>query len=1233
MAEIVATSGESQLDFLAAGGEMAERIRQFDWSRTPLGGIERWSPALRTMVQFILANGFPQLLWWGPEYIQFYNDPYRPIPGAKHPHVALGRPARECWAEIFHIIGPLIDTPFHGGPATWDEDILLEINRHGFLEESHFTIAYSPVPDETVPGGIGGVLATVHEITGKVVGERRIEVLRDLGARVSEAKTAEDASVIVADTLARHNKDVPFAMLYLVEPKSGQAHLAGVAGVEAGDPISPRVIDLAAPNASAWPLDTSGALDLQVVEGLQARFASVPPGPWSDAPRAAVVVPIPATKQQELAGFLIVGVSARLGFDQAYRGFLELMRTQVATSLANARAYDEERRRAEELAALDLAKTHFFSNVSHEFRTPLTLMLGPVEDVLGDADCVTPVVRKQLEVAHRNSLRLLRLVNTMLEFTRIEAGRASASYAPVDLPELTAELASSFRSACERAGVRLVINCPQLPAGKQAFVDIDMWEKVVLNLVSNAFKFTLEGEIEVRLEALSSNEIRLVVRDTGLGIPAEELPRMFDRFHRVHNAAARTHEGTGIGLALVNELAKLHGGTVAVDSVLGEGSQFTVTIPLGNAHLDPAHVQAAATAPHLLTANAFVEEAMRWLPDADTMLYANIPRVAAEAATMPPGAREGARPRIVWADDNTDMRQYVARLLSEHYDVEAVADGEAALAAARRQAPDLVLTDVMMPNMDGFELLRELRATPGLKQVPVVMVSARAGEESRIVGLEAGADDYLIKPFSARELVARVDANLRVVLLRRAVEAERRESEAQINRANDELNQRVTELERANEEVQESRKTALSLMVDALLAKEQLRDADRRKDEFLATLAHELRNPLAPVRNAVAIMKLKGPPVPELRWAQDVIERQMQQMSRLVDDLLDVSRISRGKIELKRERLELAKVIQGAVEASRPLMEQRAHQLSVTMPTETIYLDADETRLIQVFCNLLNNAAKYSANRGQIAIIASHDGVSVAVRVRDTGFGIPDDVLPRVFDMFTQADKTLEGAKGGLGVGLTLVKRLIELHGGVVEAHSEGLGKGSEFVVRLPILVDVTPATPADHVPGLISTVVPHRILVVDDNRDAADSMAMMLQILGNEVRTAYDGIEAVRAAGEFRPQVVLLDIGLPRLNGYETAERIRQESWGKSMVLAAVTGWGQKEDRRRSSEAGFDHHLVKPVAPTTLVELLSALPPMPGEQPRDLVVLSERNGDRNDHANGSDSPSVGGAESALTTM
>ncbi len=555
----------------------------------------------------------------------------------------------------------------------------------------------------------------------------------------------------------------------------------------------------------------------------------------------------------------------------------------------------------------------------------------------------------------------------------------------------------------------------------------------------------------------------------------------------------------------------------------------------------------------------------------------------------------GRRPRVLWADDNSDMRQYVTRLLSEHYDVEAVADGQAALEAARREAPDLVLTDVIMPHLDGFELLRELRATEGLRDVAVIMISARSDEESRISGINAGADDYLVKPFSARELVARVDSHVRMALLRKEARRAQHESQATITATNEELGRRVAELERANAEIMVSRQTAQSLMIDALLAKEKLRDADRRKDEFLATLAHELRNPLAPVRNAVAILELKGPEDEELRWARDVIDRQMQQMSRLVDDLLDVSRISRGKIELKRERLELAKVIHGAVEASRPLIEQCAHELSVTMPTEAIWLDADETRLIQVFCNLLNNAAKYSESSGRIAVDASRADREVVVTVRDSGFGIPDDVLPRVFDMFTQADPSMERSKSGLGVGLTLVKRLVDLHGGTVEARSEGLGKGSEFTVRLPILADASVTTKvSDSGVDLALPVMSHRILIVDDNRDAADTMALMLRIKGNIVETAYDGLEAVRVASEFRPGVALLDIGLPKLDGYDTARTIRREKWGAGMVLIAVTGWGQKEDRRRSSEAGFDYHIVKPVDPSDLLQLLATLRPTP---------------------------------------
>jgi PAS domain S-box-containing protein len=427
-------------------------------------------------------------------------------------------------------------------------------------------------------------------------------------------------------------------------------------------------------------------------------------------------------------------------------------------------------RQREELAKLDVLKTQFFANVSHEFRTPLTLLLGPLEDALANAHGILPMgAAASLATSHRNALRLLKLVNTMLDFSRIEAGRVQASYQVADLAALTGELASNFRSLCEKAGLRLIVDCPPLKAGEPVYVDRDMWEKIVLNLLSNAFKFTLEGEIAVSLEAVDG-QARLTVRDTGVGIPPEELPRMFERFHRIEHSRGRTHEGTGIGLALVQELVKLHGGTITVASTPGEGSTFTVAIPLGKAHLDAARIGAGPSLESTAVGHAaFVEEALRWLPgEAAEELAATDP--ATDTTTT-------AKPRILWADDNADMRAYVSGLLSGRFEVETVADGEAALAAARAHPPDLVLADVMMPKLDGFGLLRALRAAAGLREIPIILVSARAGEESRIEGMEAGADDYLTKPFSARELVARVETHVRISRMRREAKTVMRESE------------------------------------------------------------------------------------------------------------------------------------------------------------------------------------------------------------------------------------------------------------------------------------------------------------------------------------------------------------------------------------------------------------------------------------------------------------------------
>jgi signal transduction histidine kinase/CheY-like chemotaxis protein len=780
--------------------EMARLMRATDWARTPLGPAELWSPSLRIMVRYLLPNRFPLLLWWGPEFLQLYNDAYRPVLGTKHPQY-LGRPVRECWSEIWDVIGPLIETPFRGGPATWMEDISLEVNRYGFLEETHFTIGYSPVPDDTVPTGIGGVLATVHEISEKVVGERRVVVLRDLGARSAEAKSAEEACQIAAGILAHHAKDLPFALLYLIDADGRHARLAAAAGVAQGAAISPLEIALdgdaceAAGVGAAWPLAGVGAAwplaevvreeRMRVIEDLPARFDAVPPGPWSDPPTTAVVTPIHSTIAHQLAGLLVAGVSARLRFDDVYAGFFELVAGQLAAAIANARAYEEERRRAEALAAIDRAKTIFFSNVSHEFRTPLTLMLGPVADSLADAEePLPPRQRERIEVVRRNGGRLLKLVNTLLDFSRIEAGRVQATYEPINLPTYTVELASAFRSLVEKTGLALNVDCPPLDGlAAPVYVDREMWEKIVLNLLSNAFKFTFDGSIAVTLRAVDGGQaVELSVRDTGVGIPAAEQPRLFERFRRVEGARARTYEGSGIGLALVQELVHLHGGTIRAESAEGAGTAFYVRIPTGTAHLPADRIQARSKlATTALGAEVYVEEAERWLPD-DTGAGAHEDDtgtrwLAIDADAGLAGAAEGERPaRIVLADDNADMRNYLRRLLGERYAVEAFGTGTAALAAIERQVPDLVLSDVMMPELDGFGLLKALRAEERTRALPVILLSARAGEEATVEGMQAGADDYLVKPFSAWEVLSRVAGRLEIARTR--AEAERRLDEA-----------------------------------------------------------------------------------------------------------------------------------------------------------------------------------------------------------------------------------------------------------------------------------------------------------------------------------------------------------------------------------------------------------------------------------------------------------------------
>jgi PAS domain S-box-containing protein len=731
---------------------MAARVRAHDWSSTPVGPAHGWPQSLQTALSICLSSRFPMHVWWGPELTVFYNDAYVPAMGDKHPD-ALGRRASRVWAEAWSELGPLAESVLAGEGATFSEDQLLFLRRHGYLEETYWTFSYSPIQDES--GGIGGIFVAVSDTTTRVVGERRLRVLGDLGELSTvSVGTAEEASRAVVGVLARHRAEVPFVAAYLRSPE-GNLRLVAAHGVTVGSAVAPPTLHGPADGGPVWRVAETGTA--QVVRGFVdgAADAVAPCLAGPAAPTDAVVLPVCVAGRIEPAGVLVAGVNPYRELDADHRSFFDLVADQLATAVTDALAYEAERQRAEALAELDRAKTDFFSNVSHEFRTPLTLIMGPVTELrAAPAIAADARLREELDVIHRNALRLGKLVNSLLDFSRLQAGRVEAHFEPVDLAAYTAELASVFRSAVDRAGIDYVVEVGPLP--EAVYVDRDMWEKIVLNLLSNALKFTFEGRITVALRA-QERAAELIVADTGTGVPADEVPRLFERFHRVERARARSGEGSGIGLAVVRELIGLHGGTITVDSAPQRGTTFRVLLPWGYDHLPSDRVAPTSTERGPAAAESFVAEALRWLPDDEP-----------EQPAAPVGAGRG---RVLVADDNADMREYLTRLLRPRYAVRVVSDGAAALAAIREEPPDLVVSDVMMPGLDGMELVAAVRADPRTARIPVLLLSARAGQESAVEGLAAGADDYLVKPFSAAELLARVAAHLQLGRARREAEA------------------------------------------------------------------------------------------------------------------------------------------------------------------------------------------------------------------------------------------------------------------------------------------------------------------------------------------------------------------------------------------------------------------------------------------------------------------------------
>jgi PAS domain S-box-containing protein len=1253
---------------LIGGGSMGALIRAHDWAATPLGPVERWPQSLKSAVSILLPSKAQIVLFWGPDLTAIYNDAYAPAFGAKHPW-ALGRPARECWSEVWHILGPLFRGVLETGEAFWAKDHPFFLHRRGFLEETYFDVSYDPVRAED--GGVGGVFCIVSDQTGRVLGERRLDTLRELGSRTAGAGGAADVARGAAAALADDPADVPFALVYLTDAAGERAELVGVAGV-APDAVESGALHGDPAFAGAWQGEP-GAVDA-------ARLLREPPDGAADQ---ALVLPI--SGGTHVAGVLVAGVSRFLRLEADYRAFFDMIATSVSAALATARAHEAERRRAEALAEIDRAKTAFFGNVSHEFRTPLTLLLGPLEDAV--VSLGPGPVRDALEVAQRNAGRLLKLVNTLLDFTRIEAGRIEAVYEPLDLPAFTAELASLFRSAIERAGLRLEVHGAPLPA--PVHVDRDMWEKIVLNLLSNALKYTFEGVVSVSVCADGGHAV-LEVRDTGIGIAPEDQAHVFERFHRVRGARGRTQEGTGIGLSLVRELVRLHGGVVALESEPGRGSVFTVRVPFGTAHLPADRIGA----PRLLASTAigaqpYLEEARRWVePEARTEAPARI-----DAAT--------AGARVLVGDDNADMRDYLRRLLGEHWTVETAPDGVRAVEQALERPPDLVLADVMMPGRDGFEVLRALRKDERTRTVPVILLSARAGEESRVEGLDAGADDYLVKPFSARELVSRVNAHLALARLRReaaerarqdaeVIQQERLRAEALVAELTDFFDNAVIPIHwvgadgvimRANRAELEmlgyredefvgrpiadfdADSATIADMLSRLGAGESLKDfparlrckdgsikhvlidsnvrweggrfvnsrcftrdvtdlrraeaelsrllereraaraeaeaANRSKDEFLAVLSHELRTPLNAVLGWARILGTTHQNPEIVRRAVETIERNAQLQAQLIDDLLDVSRIIAGKLAIDAAPVDLAAVIDDAVQS----VGTAAAAKGVTLSVDSAVLPplvGDAARLQQVVWNLLSNALKFTPRGGRVTVRLRGGDDDAEIAVTDTGRGIEAKFLPHVFERFRQADSSTTRGEGGLGLGLAIVSHIVERHGGTVRADSGGPGTGATFTVRLPRRDP--PSVPADgerrpalraaaRAPAspLLSGV---SVLLVEDDPDSREMVATALGDAGASVTAVASVRQALASLEKAWPHVVVSDISMPEEDGYQLVQRIRAlPGDGRPRLSAiALTAYARPEDRLKSLLAGFDVHIAKPVDPIALSTVVARL-------------------------------------------
>ena len=973
---------------------MGERIREFDWSATPLGPVDDWPQSLRTCIRIMLVSRQPIWIGWGKQLIKFYNDPYKAIVGGKHPW-ALGRPARVVWKDIWRDIGPMLGRVMEKDEGIYEESQLLIMERNGYPEETYYTFSYTPITGDD--GRTEGMICFNSDDTDRILSERQLLTLMQLSNRLTDSRSNSEAIIRTLKTLRDNPHDFPFVQF---RPLGEEGELA--------------------PECDAAMTTRT----LQLVEDMGSKVTGMSTGVWEVAPHTGIVLPLFQPGTKEPFGFLIIGINPYRLPDEKYMGFFTLVSDQLDSSLADLHVHEAERQKSAALAEIDRAKTTFFSNISHEFRTPLTLLQGPIEEVLNDPES-RDVNRYRMGVAYRNVLRMKKLVNTLLEFSRIEAGRVEGRYSRVDITAFTRELASSFRSAVEKAGMQLIVSGGGVK--DDVYVDVDGWEQIVLNLLSNAFKYSRRGAIEVNVEQVGQ-EVLVRVSDTGVGIPEEQLERIFDRFHRIENIQGRSQEGTGIGLAMVKELVRMHQGTITVSSKVGSGSVFTVALPTGYRHL-PADKIVEPGIAGLKHAESFVTEALKWLPGGGAAANGGSVKEnekwAEDVIRRPAGT-------VLLVDDNADMREYVQRLLSAQFTVITAMDGEDAYAKMVLHRPDLLLSDIMMPVLDGYGLLRKVRLNEQLKHTPVILLSARAGEEAKVEGLDTGADDYLVKPFPAKELLARVDTNIRIARSRKE-HADRLEKEValrteELRQVNAALEQMNISLQRSNDDLQ----------------------------QFAHVASHDLKEPIRKIRifSSRLLDEFGGSMPGQARAYLGKIEQATRRMLSMIEGVLAYS-ILNGN-EQPAESIDLNEVLQNIETDLEIVMEERGAKI---IREEMPRMEGAAVLIYQMFYNLINNSLKF-ARVGVPPVIrigcrvigaggASGGPEMLEITVTDNGIGFGQEHAYRIFDTFARLHA--KDKYEGTGLGLALCKKIVGRHHGSIRA-SGARDEGAVFTIQLPLV-------------------------------------------------------------------------------------------------------------------------------------------------------------------------------------